>query len=55
MLPFVGGCHFYFADLENFQAAFAAHGASSEADMTEEYTDIQPTIQISSVVARPGK
>ncbi len=53
VLPFVGGCHFYFTALESFQAAFAAHGAEILADIPR-YTDIPPTVLISSVVARPG-
>ena len=51
--PFVGGCHFYFANLEGFQAAFAAHGAALQADIPA-FTDIAPDIQISSVWARAG-
>lgn len=51
--PFVGGCHFYFASLEGFQAAFGTHGAELQADIPA-FTDIAPVIQISSVAARPG-
>ncbi len=51
--PFVGGCHFYFASLESFQAAFGAHGAELQADISA-FTDIAPEIQISSVAAWPG-
>lgn len=51
--PFVGGCHFYFANLEGFQAAFGAHGPQLQADIPA-FTDIAPTIQISSVMARAG-
>lgn len=51
--PFVGGCHFYFANLESFQAAFGAHGAELQADIPA-FTDIAPTIQIGSVAAYAG-
>ena len=51
--PFVGGCHFYFANLEDFQAAFSAHGAELQADIPA-YTDIALEVQISIVAARAG-
>jgi uncharacterized protein (TIGR02118 family) len=51
--PFVGACHFYFADLESFQSAFGAHGPELQADIPA-FTDIAPEIQISSVAARAG-
>ena len=51
--PFVGGCHFYFANLESFQSAVGAHGAELQADIPA-FTDIAPEIQISSVAARAG-
>jgi uncharacterized protein (TIGR02118 family) len=51
--PFVGGCHFYFADLQSFQSAFGAHGPELQADIPA-FTDIAPEIQISSVEARAG-
>lgn len=51
--PFVGACHFYFANLESFQSAIGAHGAELQADIPA-FTDIAPEIQISSVTARAG-
>jgi uncharacterized protein (TIGR02118 family) len=51
--PFVGGCHFYFADLASFQSAFGAHGPEVQADIPA-FTDIAPEIQVSSVAARAG-
>ena len=41
--------HIYFDSVEAFQAAFAAHAAEFMADVPN-YTNIQPSIQISEVV-----
>ena len=40
--------HLYFDSVEAFQTAFAPHAASIMADIPN-YTDIQPTMQISEV------
>jgi uncharacterized protein (TIGR02118 family) len=40
--------HLYFDSVETFQTAFAPHAASIMADIPN-YTDIQPTMQISEV------
>jgi uncharacterized protein (TIGR02118 family) len=47
--PFVGACHFYFNSIEEFQKGMAAHGQELVGDIPN-YTDIQPTIQISDIV-----
>jgi uncharacterized protein (TIGR02118 family) len=47
-------CHFLFASLADFLAAFEPHAALLQGDMAN-YTDIQPLIQVSEVlIARPG-
>jgi uncharacterized protein (TIGR02118 family) len=46
--PFVAMGHLLFDSIEDFQAAFGPHAATFMADIPN-YTDIQPTIQISSV------
>lgn len=48
--PFVGACHFYFNSVGEFQKGMGAHGKELMADIPN-YTDIQPTIQISEIVA----
>jgi uncharacterized protein (TIGR02118 family) len=45
---FVAMGHLYFDSVEAFQAAFAAHAQAIMADIPN-YTNIQPTIQISEV------
>jgi uncharacterized protein (TIGR02118 family) len=47
--PFVAGVHMFFNSLQDFQGAFAAEAAPIMADIPN-YTNIQPTIQISEVV-----
>ena len=47
--PFLALGHIYFDTVEAFQAAFAAHGPEFMADVPN-YTNIQPSIQISEVV-----
>jgi uncharacterized protein (TIGR02118 family) len=46
--PFIAMGHLYFDSLDAFQNAFGAHAATIMADIPN-YTDIQPTIQISEV------
>jgi uncharacterized protein (TIGR02118 family) len=41
-------CHLYFESIEAFQTAFGQHAQAIMADMVN-YTNIQPTIQISEV------
>ena len=48
--PFIGACHFYFNTIEEFQKGMGAHGKELMADIPN-YTNIQPTIQISEIVA----
>ena len=45
---FIAMGHLYFETVEAFQTAFAAHAESIMADIPN-YTDIQPTLQISEV------
>lgn len=45
---YVAMCHFLFDSVEAFTAAFNPHAARLQADMAN-YTDIEPTIQISEV------
>ena len=45
---FIAMGHLYFDSLEAFQKAFAPHAAAIMADIPN-YTNIQPTIQISEV------
>ena len=45
---FVAMGHLYFETIEAFQTAFAAHAEAIMADIPN-YTDIQPTLQISEV------
>ena len=40
--------HLLFDSLEDFQAAFSAHGQELMAD-TPNYTNVQPTVQISEI------
>lgn len=47
--PYVAGCHFWYANLADFQAAFGAAAAALMADIPN-YTDIKPVIQISEIV-----
>ena len=48
--PFTCAGHLYFKSIEDFQKGMAAHGAEIMADVPK-YTDIQPQIQISEIVA----
>ena len=48
--PFIGACHFYFNSVAEFQKGMGAHGQELMADIPN-YTNIQPTIQISEIVA----
>ncbi len=48
--PFVAAGHLYFASIEEFQSAFSTHGGEIMAD-SPNYTDIEPQIQISEIVA----
>ena len=48
--PFVGACHFYFNSVDEFQKGMGAHAKEIMADIPN-YTNIQPTIQISEIVA----
>ena len=45
---FIAMGHLYFESVEEFQAAFGPHAEAIMADIRN-YTDIQPTIQISEV------
>jgi len=45
---FVAMCHLCFESVEAFQRAFEAHAEAIMADIPN-YTDIQPTLQISEV------
>ncbi|MDL2198899.1 EthD family reductase [Halopseudomonas aestusnigri] len=47
---FVACAHLFFADMAQFQAAFAAGGKALNQDMAN-YTDITPVVTISQVVA----
>jgi uncharacterized protein (TIGR02118 family) len=47
--PFIGACHFYFDSVDQFQKGMAAHGQELLADIPN-YTNLQPTIQISDIV-----
>ena len=42
-------CHVYCDSVESFQAGFGPHAAEIMADVLN-YTDLQPTLQISEVV-----
>lgn len=46
---FVAMCHVYCDSVDAFQAGFAPHAAEIMADVLN-YTDLQPTLQISEVV-----
>lgn len=46
--PYVAICHFYYASLEHFFAAFLPNRAVLEADM-QQYTNIHPLVQMSEV------
>ncbi len=46
---YVAVCHFLFNTLEDFMSAVGPHLAALQADM-KNYTDLQPTIQISEVL-----
>lgn len=48
--PFVAAAHLYFNSVQEFQAAFAPNAGAIMADIPN-YTDIQPTIQISEIVS----
>ncbi len=47
--PFVAAVHMFFNSVPEFQQAFGAHAGAIMSDVPN-YTDIQPTIQISEVV-----
>ena len=47
---YVGMCHVFADSVESFQAAFGPHAKEILADIAN-YTDIQPVMQISDVVA----
>jgi uncharacterized protein (TIGR02118 family) len=47
--PFVAGVHMFFDSPQSFQGAFGANAGPIMADIPN-YTDIQPTIQISEVI-----
>ena len=46
--PYLALCHLLFDSVEAFQTAFGPHAQEFEADIPN-YTNIQPTIQISEV------
>jgi uncharacterized protein (TIGR02118 family) len=46
--PFRAMGHLYFDSIQAFEAAFSAHGEAIVADVPN-YTNVQPTIQISDV------
>jgi uncharacterized protein (TIGR02118 family) len=46
--PYLAMCHLYFESIEAFQTAFGLYAQAIMADMPN-YTNIQPTIQISEV------
>jgi uncharacterized protein (TIGR02118 family) len=46
---YVGMCHFFCDSVESFQTAFGPHAQEIMADIPN-YTDLEPTIQISEVV-----
>jgi uncharacterized protein (TIGR02118 family) len=48
--PFVAAVHMFFDSMESFQGAFGQHAGPIMSDVPN-YTDIQPTIQISEVVS----
>jgi uncharacterized protein (TIGR02118 family) len=48
--PFVYVAHLYFNSVADFQKAIGAHGTEIMGDIPN-YTDIQPQIQISEIVA----
>jgi uncharacterized protein (TIGR02118 family) len=45
---YIAMCHLYFDSVEAFQTAFSPHAQTIAGDVPN-YTDIQPTIQISEV------
>jgi uncharacterized protein (TIGR02118 family) len=47
--PFVAACHLFFDSAAEFQKGMGTHGKEIMADIAN-YTDIQPTVQISDVV-----
>lgn len=48
---YIAMCHYYFDSLENFMAAFMPHADALQGDI-KNYTNIEPTIQISEVKMR---
>lgn len=46
---YVAMCHFLFDSAEDFMAAFTPHAEALQGDM-QNYTDIEPVIQINEVV-----
>ena len=51
---FIAMGHIYFDSLEEFQSSFSQHGKDFIADVPN-YTNLQPIIQISEVVAAPER
>jgi uncharacterized protein (TIGR02118 family) len=47
--PYIAMAHMCFDSIEAFQTAFGPHAGSIAADMPN-YTDVQPTVQISEVM-----
>jgi len=46
---YVAMCHFLFASMDDFVAAFSPHAAMLQGDMPN-YTDIEPVIQFNQVL-----
>lgn len=51
--PFVAMAHMLFEDLESFQSSFGPHAEAILGDIPN-YTDIEPTIQISELRTESG-
>lgn len=47
--PYVAMCHFLFASIEDFMAAFMPNAETLQGDMLN-YTDIEPVIQFNEVL-----
>ena len=47
--PYIAMCHFLFASIEDFMAAFMPNAATLQGDMRN-YTDIEPVIQFNEVL-----
>jgi uncharacterized protein (TIGR02118 family) len=48
--PFVGVAHLYFNSVADFERGMKTHGKELMADVPN-YTDVQPQVQISEIVA----